>query len=52
MEKVTVKKTCFVSLGRRLFLAPNLKGKQIFLALDWLTRVNFSPLMRGICINK
>jgi flavin reductase (DIM6/NTAB) family NADH-FMN oxidoreductase RutF len=29
-----------------------LDGKVNFMALDWLTRVNFNPPMLGICVNK
>lgn len=33
-------------------LGTHLKGKVNFMALDWLTRVNFKPAMLGICVNK
>lgn len=33
-------------------LGTHVQGKPNFMALDWLTRVNFNPAMLGICVGK
>jgi flavin reductase (DIM6/NTAB) family NADH-FMN oxidoreductase RutF len=33
-------------------LGTHLQGRVNFMALDWLTRVNFNPAMLGICVNR
>jgi flavin reductase (DIM6/NTAB) family NADH-FMN oxidoreductase RutF len=33
-------------------LGTHLQGRINFMALDWLTRVNFNPAMLGICVNR
>ena len=33
-------------------LGTHLKGKVNYMALDWLTRVNFKPALLGICVNR
>jgi flavin reductase (DIM6/NTAB) family NADH-FMN oxidoreductase RutF len=33
-------------------LGTHLQGRINFMALDWLTRVNFDPAMLGICVNR
>jgi flavin reductase (DIM6/NTAB) family NADH-FMN oxidoreductase RutF len=52
MEKITVKKNLFCLPWTQTILGTMLKGKVNFMALDWVTRVNFSPPMLGICVNK
>jgi flavin reductase (DIM6/NTAB) family NADH-FMN oxidoreductase RutF len=52
MGKVTVKKNLFCLPWTQTILGSMLKGKVNFMALDWVTRVNFSPPMLGICVNK
>jgi flavin reductase (DIM6/NTAB) family NADH-FMN oxidoreductase RutF len=52
MGKVTVKKNLFCLPWTQTILGTMLKGKVNFMALDWVTRVNFSPPMLGICVNK
>jgi flavin reductase (DIM6/NTAB) family NADH-FMN oxidoreductase RutF len=52
MKKVTIKKNLFCLPWAQTILGTELKGKTNFMALDWLTRVNFSPPMLGICVNK
>jgi flavin reductase (DIM6/NTAB) family NADH-FMN oxidoreductase RutF len=52
MEKVIVKNSLFCLPWTQTILGTELKGKVNFMALDWLTRVNFSPPMLGICVNK
>jgi flavin reductase (DIM6/NTAB) family NADH-FMN oxidoreductase RutF len=52
MGKVIVKKNLFCLPWTQTILGTTLKGKINFMALDWVTRVNFSPPMLGICVNK
>jgi flavin reductase (DIM6/NTAB) family NADH-FMN oxidoreductase RutF len=52
MGKVKVKKNLFCLPWTQTVLGATLKGKVNFMALDWVTRVNFSPPMLGICVNK
>lgn len=52
MGKVTVKRNLFCLPWTQTILGTELRGKANFMALDWLTRVNFSPPMLGICVNK
>jgi flavin reductase (DIM6/NTAB) family NADH-FMN oxidoreductase RutF len=52
MEKITIKKNLFCLPWTQTILGTVFKGKVNFMALDWLTRVNFSPPMLGICVNK
>ena len=52
MDKVMVKKNLFCLPWTQTILGTTLKGKVNFMALDWVTRVNFSPPMLGICVNK
>jgi len=33
-------------------LGTHLEGRVNYMALDWLTRVNFKPALLGICVNK
>jgi flavin reductase (DIM6/NTAB) family NADH-FMN oxidoreductase RutF len=45
-------KNLFCLPWAQTILGTRLKGKVNFMALDWLTRVNFNPAMLGICVNK
>ncbi|MGD9345804.1 MAG: flavin reductase family protein [Candidatus Aminicenantes bacterium] len=52
MEKITVKKDLFCLPWTQTILGTHLGGKVNFMALDWLTRVNYQPPMLGICVNR
>lgn len=52
MGKITLQKNLFCLPWTQTILGTHLKGKANFMALDWLTRVNFNPPMLGICVNK
>ena len=52
MGKVIVKKSLFCLPWTQTILGTTFKGKVNFMALDWVTRVNFSPPMLGICVGK
>ena len=52
MDKITIDKGLFCLPWTQTILGTHLDGKVNFMALDWLTRVNFSPPMLGICVNK
>ena len=43
--------TLFCLPWTQTILGTHLQGKANFMALDWLTRVNFNPPMLGICVN-
>lgn len=45
-------KNLFCLPWAQTILGTHLNGKINFMALDWLTRVNFKPAMLGICVNK
>jgi len=45
-------KNLFCLPWAQTILGTHLNGKLNFMALDWLTRVNFEPAMLGICVNK
>jgi flavin reductase (DIM6/NTAB) family NADH-FMN oxidoreductase RutF len=45
-------KNLFCLPWTQTILGSHLEGKVNFMALDWLTRVNFKPAMLGICVNK
>ena len=45
-------KNLFCLPWAQTILGTHLRGKINFMALDWLTRVNFNPAMLGICVNK
>jgi len=45
-------KNLFCLPWTQTILGTHLNGKVNFMALDWLTRVNFKPAMLGICVNK
>jgi flavin reductase (DIM6/NTAB) family NADH-FMN oxidoreductase RutF len=52
MEKITIKKELFCLPWTQTILGTHFKGRVNFMALDWLTRVNYQPPMMGICVNK
>jgi flavin reductase (DIM6/NTAB) family NADH-FMN oxidoreductase RutF len=52
MKKIFEQKNLFCLPWAQTILGTHLKGKVNFMALDWLTRVNFKPAMIGICVSK
>jgi len=52
MDKTTIDKSLFCLPWTQTILGNHLDGRVNFMALDWLTRVNYSPPMLGICVNK
>ena len=52
MKKIFEQKNLFCLPWAQTILGTHLKGNVNFMALDWLTRVNFKPAMIGICVNK
>lgn len=52
MKKIIEQKNLFCLPWAQTILGTLLQGKVNFMALDWLTRVNFNPAMIGICVNK
>ena len=52
MKKVIDKKNLFCLPWAQTILGTHLEGRPNYMALDWLTRVNFNPPMIGICVNK
>lgn len=52
MSKITIEKNLFCLPWTQTLLGTHLEGRVNFMALDWLTRVNYSPAMIGICVNK
>jgi flavin reductase (DIM6/NTAB) family NADH-FMN oxidoreductase RutF len=52
MDKIIIDKSLFCLPWTQTILGTHLDGKVNFMALDWLTRVNFNPPMLGICVNK
>ena len=52
MKKIFDQKNLFCLPWTQTILGTHLDGKVNFMALDWLTRVNFKPAMLGICVNK
>jgi flavin reductase (DIM6/NTAB) family NADH-FMN oxidoreductase RutF len=52
MDKITIDKSLFCLPWTQTILGTQLDGKANFMALDWLTRVNFNPPMLGVCVNK
>lgn len=52
MKTILEHKTLFCLPWAQTILGTHLKGKVNFMALGWLTRVNFRPAMLGICVNK
>ena len=52
MDKIAIDKSLFCLPWTQTILGTHLDGKVNFMALDWLTRVNFNPPMLGICVNE
>lgn len=52
MRKVVIEKDLFCLPWTQTILGTHHEGKVNFMALDWLTRVNYQPPMLGICVNK
>jgi len=52
MSKITIEKNQFCLPWTQTLLGSLVNGKVNFMALDWLTRVNFQPAMLGICVGK
>ncbi|RJQ54817.1 MAG: flavin reductase family protein [Nitrospiraceae bacterium] len=52
MPKLTIEKNLFCLPWTQTILGTHLEGKMNFMALDWLTRVNYDPAMIGICVNR
>ncbi len=50
--KQTVDKNLFCLPWTQTLLGTHVDWRVNFMALDWLTRVNFQPAMLGICVNK
>lgn len=44
--------TLFCLPWTQTILGTHLHGRVNFMALDWLTRVNYNPAMLGICVNR
>ena len=52
MAKITIDKSLFCLPWTQTLLGTHVNGKANFMALDWLTRVNYQPAMLGICVNR
>jgi flavin reductase (DIM6/NTAB) family NADH-FMN oxidoreductase RutF len=52
MSKKTIEKNLFCLPWTQTILGTVRDGKPNFMALDWVTRVNFDPPLLGICVNK
>ncbi|MDX1775301.1 MAG: flavin reductase family protein [Desulfobulbales bacterium] len=52
MKTIFGQKNLFCLPWTQTILGTHLDGKINYMALDWLTRVNFKPAMLGICVNK
>jgi flavin reductase (DIM6/NTAB) family NADH-FMN oxidoreductase RutF len=52
VAKITIEKNLFCLPWTQTLLGTHLGGKPNFMALDWLTRVNFQPAMLGVCVNR
>jgi flavin reductase (DIM6/NTAB) family NADH-FMN oxidoreductase RutF len=52
MGKIIVDKNTFCLPWTQTLLGSLVNGKVNFMALDWLTRVNYQPAMLGICVGK
>ena len=51
MEKIIIKKDLFYLPWTQTILGTHFRGRPNFMALAWLTRVNYQPAMIGICVN-
>jgi flavin reductase (DIM6/NTAB) family NADH-FMN oxidoreductase RutF len=52
MTKIAVEKNLFCLPWTQTLLGTHVQDRVNFMALDWLTRVNYDPAMLGICVNK
>ena len=52
MAKVVIEKNLFCLPWTQTLLGTLVDGRPNFMALDWLTRVNYQPAMLGVCVNK
>ena len=52
MAKIVIEKNLFCLPWTQTLLGTHVNGKPNFMALDWLTRVNYQPALLGICVNK
>ena len=52
MKQIIKRKNLFCLPWTQTILGTHLRGKVNFMALGWLTRVNYDPPMLGICVNK
>jgi len=52
VNKIKIDKNLFCLPWTQALLGTHLNGKVNFMALDWMTRVNYDPVMFGICVNK
>jgi len=52
MQKIKLDKSLFCLPWTQTLLGSHVNGKVNFMALDWLTRVNYEPAMLGICVNR
>ncbi len=52
MTKIPIEKNQFCLPWTQTLLGSHVQGKPNFMALDWLTRVNFDPAMLGICVGR
>lgn len=52
MKKLVSQKLLFSLPGTQTILGTHIKGRENFMALGWLTRVNYLPPMLGVCVNK
>jgi len=52
MKTIFDQKNLFCLPWTQTILGTHLDGKVNYMALDWLTRVNFKPAMLGICVNR
>jgi len=52
MKTIFDQKNLFCLPWTLTILGTHLEGKVNYMALDWLTRVNFKPAMLGICVNR
>lgn len=52
MDKMIIDKLAFCLPWTMTLLGTHTNGKANFMALDWLTRVNFQPAMIGACVGK
>lgn len=50
MKKI-IDKSLFCLPWTQTLLGTHVNGRVNFMALDWLTRVNYQPAMLGICVN-